>query len=75
MLDKIFKQGQYFSPLIATKESRAKFVDLKLPKSEYIADLEIQYRNLLNVNWEHIFPEGMPNNGKKLSILKMQKEN
>lgn len=61
----VFRQIRSFSPaIILNPVQRPKFTDLPLTfiSSDKLTDIEIQYRNLLNVDWKEVFGESVPEN-------------
>lgn len=64
---KVFQQAQYFSPKLVLNPIRAKFSELPLQylKECKISEKEIQYRNLLNIDWATVFENQIPEDSTK----------
>ncbi|XP_031338145.1 uncharacterized protein LOC116167034 isoform X2 [Photinus pyralis] len=58
----IFSQVKMISPKVILNPLRPKYVELplKLVPNINISDMEVQYRQLLNVEWDQVFPENIP---------------
>lgn len=61
----VFLQVRHFSPAVILNQKRPKFGDLPLTfaNTEKLADMEAQYRNLLNTNWGEKFNGNIPDDG------------